>query len=50
MQICASFREANQHVSRYVRAVEQGHVVVITRRGGPVARLGAEPQPRSLAP
>lgn len=34
-----SLREANQHLSRYVRSVEQGEEVVITRRGKPVARL-----------
>ncbi len=50
MEIRVSLREANQHFSRYVRAVEQGHVVVITRRGRPVARLVAEPQARSLTP
>lgn len=34
-----SLREANQHLSRYVRDVEAGAEVVITRRGRPVARL-----------
>ncbi len=34
-----SLREANQHLSRYVAAVERGDEVVITRRGRPVARL-----------
>lgn len=34
-----TLREANQHLSRYVRSVEEGHEVIITRRGRPVARL-----------
>jgi len=32
-------REANQHLSRYIAAVERGEEVIITRRGRPVARL-----------
>ncbi len=28
-----SLQEANQHLSRYVAAVEQGGAVLITRRG-----------------
>ncbi|WP_025323073.1 type II toxin-antitoxin system prevent-host-death family antitoxin [Deferrisoma camini] len=50
MEIRVSLREANQRFSRYVRAAEQGNVVVITRRGQPVARLVAEPQTHSLSP
>ena len=34
-----SLREANQHLSRYIKAVQQGHEIVLTRRGQPVARL-----------
>lgn len=34
-----SLRDANQHLSRYVAAVERGDAFVITRRGRPVARL-----------
>ena len=34
-----SLREANQHLSRYIRSVEAGDELVITRRGRPVARL-----------
>ena len=34
-----SLREANQHLSRYIGAVQQGHEIIITRRGQPVARL-----------
>ncbi len=50
MEIRVSLREANQHFSRYVRSVEQGNVVVITRRGRPVARLVAESQAKPLTP
>lgn len=39
MRTRISLREANQHLSRYVRSVERGEEVVITRRGEPVARL-----------
>lgn len=39
MQYQISLREANQHLSRYIRDVEQGQELVITRRGKPVARL-----------
>lgn len=39
MQQIVSLREANQHLSRYVEAVESGAEIVITRRGQPVARL-----------
>jgi prevent-host-death family protein len=34
-----SLREANQHLSRYIEAVERGDEVIITRRGRPVAKL-----------
>jgi prevent-host-death family protein len=34
-----TLREANQQLSRFVREVEAGAEVVITRRGRPVARL-----------
>jgi prevent-host-death family protein len=34
-----SLREANQHLSRYVEAVERGEEVIITRRGKPVAKI-----------
>ena len=48
MEVRINLREANQHLSRYVRAVEAGDVVVITRRGQPIARLVAEPTTRQL--
>ncbi|MDQ3958917.1 MAG: type II toxin-antitoxin system prevent-host-death family antitoxin [Pseudomonadota bacterium] len=34
-----SLREANQHLSSYIKAVEHGDEVIITRRGKPVAKL-----------
>jgi prevent-host-death family protein len=48
MELRVNLREANQHLSRYVKAVEGGDVVVITRRGKPVARLIREPAVREL--
>jgi antitoxin (DNA-binding transcriptional repressor) of toxin-antitoxin stability system len=38
-----SLRDANQNFSRYVRDVEGGGELIITRRGKPVARLSAVP-------
>ena len=34
-----SLREANQHLSRYIEAVERGEEIVITRRGRPIAKI-----------
>src|SRR5436309_14756590 len=39
-----SLREINQHLTRYVKAVEAGEQIVITRRGKPVALLSPLPQ------
>jgi prevent-host-death family protein len=39
MKELMSIREANQHLSRYVDAIQGGGEIVITRRGKPVARL-----------
>lgn len=39
MQRQVSLREANQHLSQFVKRVEEGQEFVITRRGTPVARL-----------
>jgi prevent-host-death family protein len=39
MKELISIREANQHLSRYVDAIQDGGEIVITRRGKPVARL-----------
>ena len=45
-----TLREANQHLSRYIDAVERGDEVVITKRGVPVARLMPIPAEKSLSP
>lgn len=50
MELRVTLREANQHLSRYVNAVEAGDVVVITRRGQPIARLVPETSARQLSP
>jgi prevent-host-death family protein len=39
MQQHVSLRDANQHLARYVKVVESGDEVIITRRGRPVAKL-----------
>lgn len=38
-----SLREINQHLTQYVKAVEAGERIVITRRGKPVALLSPVP-------
>lgn len=45
-----SLREANQHLSRYIAAVEKGDEVVITKRGKPVAKLVKVATERKLTP
>ncbi|MCG8460368.1 MAG: type II toxin-antitoxin system prevent-host-death family antitoxin [Holophagales bacterium] len=45
-----SLREANQHLSRYVRDVEAGEALMITRRGKPVARLVPVETRKRLSP
>lgn len=45
-----SLREANQHLSRHIKTVEQGGEFVITRRGKPVARLVPVTTERQLSP
>ena len=39
MRQLINIREANQHLSRYIDAVQEGDEVIITRRGLPVAKL-----------
>ena len=34
-----SLREANQHFSRCIEAVERGAEIIITRRGRPIAKI-----------
>ena len=50
MQHQISLREANQHLSRYIKTVEGGEELVITRRGKPVARLVPVTAERRLSP
>ena len=50
MQHQISLGEANQHLSRYIKTVEQGEELVITRRGKPVARLVPVSPERRLSP
>jgi len=45
-----TLREANQHLSRYIEAVQHGDEVIITKRGVPVARLTTITQERTLTP
>jgi len=42
MRYTIGLREANHHLAKHIKAVEEGHEVVITRRGRPVARLTAD--------
>ena len=39
MRYTIGLREANHHLAKHIKAVEEGHEVIITRRGRPVARL-----------
>ncbi|MBF0610461.1 MAG: type II toxin-antitoxin system prevent-host-death family antitoxin [Magnetococcales bacterium] len=43
-----SLRDANQHLARYIKRVESGEEIIITRRGQPVARLTPLPRERVL--
>lgn len=45
-----SLREANQHLSRYIEAVERGDEIIITKRGKPVARLAKVVEETRLTP
>jgi len=41
MKQLINIREANQHLSHYFDAVQDGDEIIITRRGLPVAKLSA---------
>lgn len=45
-----SLREANQHFSRCIAAVERGEEIVITRRGRPIAKIVRVAARRGLTP
>ncbi len=42
MRYTIGLREANHRLAKHIKAVEEGHEVIITRRGRPVARLTAD--------
>jgi prevent-host-death family protein len=44
MEQRVTLREINQNLTRYLKAVEEGERIVITRRGKPVALLSPLPQ------
>ena len=44
MRYTVGLREANHHLAKHIKAVEEGHEVIITRRGQPVARLTGDLQ------
>lgn len=44
MEQRVSLREVNQNLARYVKAVEGGQQIVITRRGKPIALLSPLPR------
>lgn len=45
-----SLRELNQHLTRYIQAVERGDEVIITRRGKPVVKMMASTEKRQFTP
>ncbi len=49
MQQYVSLREANQHFSRSIDAVQEGNEIIITRRDKPVARLIPANEKRALS-
>lgn len=48
MKQLVNIREVNQHLSRYIDAVQDGGEIIITRRGQPVARLTGIQKPAEL--
>lgn len=49
MQQQISIREANQNFSHYIKLVEEGDEVIITRHNMPIARLTRIPLQKSLS-
>jgi prevent-host-death family protein len=49
MQHRTSLREMNQQLGRWMKTVERGEEVVITRRGKPIARLVPIVEERKLS-
>jgi len=50
MSKTVTLRDANQNFAKYVRQVEAGEEIVITRRGEPVAKLSPVSGKRVLTP
>jgi prevent-host-death family protein len=50
MSKTVTLRDANQNFAKYVRQVEGGEEIVITRRGTPVAKLSPMSGKRVLTP
>jgi prevent-host-death family protein len=50
MSKTVTLRDANQNFAKYVRQVEAGAEIVITRRGEPVAKLSPVSGKRVLTP
>ena len=50
MSKTVTLRDANQNFAKYVRQVEAGEEIIITRRGEPVARLSPVSAKRVLTP
>ena len=48
MQQIINLREINQNLSKYIRSLEAGNDIVITRRGKPVAKLVAFTEAKQL--
>ena len=43
-----SLRDINQHLPQYVKAVEAGDEIIITRRGVPIVRMVSIPAEKKL--
>jgi prevent-host-death family protein len=50
MSKTVTLRDANQNFAKYVRRVEAGEEIIITRRGEPVAKLSPVSGKRVLTP
>lgn len=49
IQYQVPLREVYQNFAKYIKDVEDGDMVIITRRGKPVARITAIPQQKILS-
>lgn len=39
MQVTVGIRDLKTHLSKYLRQVQTGHILIVTERGKPVARI-----------